>query len=327
MRRNSVAFQIRQISVNLAVVLAIFAGAPHRCAAQSLQSFVSHLMSAKAGAVIVSDPRTGRILALVNQQGAFEQAYTPGSTAKLVVSAAALEEGVISPSDRIMCRRIPCLVGDAYHCSHPPAAHPFDLAEALANSCNYFYAEVGARLSSPALAHWYAAFGFGAAGEDISPGEVRIPDKPRERVLAALGERGVTATPAQVLLAYSAIAMQGQVFRLIMPGQRMAPNLDRVVPLRKSTLAVLEEGLRGCVGKGSGKAAAVAGVSVAGKTGTAQALDGSHVTHAWFVGYAPADAPEVALVIYLKRGAGGADAAPLAARILKYYFAQKNQMP
>lgn len=149
MRRNSVAFQIRQIGGYLALIFAIFAGAPHRCAAQSLQSFVSHLVSAKAGAVIVSDPRTGRILALVNQQGAFQQAYTPGSTAKLVVSAAALEEGIISPSDRIMCRRIPRLLGDAFHCSHPPAAHPFDLAEALANSCNYFFAEVGARLSSP----------------------------------------------------------------------------------------------------------------------------------------------------------------------------------
>ncbi len=284
-------------------------------------------MSARAGAVIVSDPRTGRILALVNQQGAFQQAYTPGSTAKLVVSAAALEEGIISPSDRIMCRRIPRLLGDAFHCSHPPAAHPFDLAEALANSCNYFFAEVGARLSSPALAHWYAEFGFGFAGEDAAPGEVRIPDKPRERVLAALGEKGVTATPAQVLLAYSAIAMQGQVFRLIMPGQHMAPSLDRVVAVRQSTLAVLEEGLRGCVEKGSGQAAAVAGVSVAGKTGTAQALDGSHVTHAWFVAYAPAEAPEVALVIYLKRGTGGADAAPLAARILKYYFAHNNHTP
>ena len=137
----------------------------------------------------------------------------------------------------------------------------------------------------------------------------------------------MTATPAQVLLAYSAIATQGKVFRLIMPGQRKAPSLDRVVPLRKSTFAVLTEGLRDCVKKGSCRAAAVPGVAVAGKTGTAPALDGSHVTHAWFVGYAPVDAPEVALVIFLKRGTGGADAAPLAARILRQYFAQKPHTP
>jgi cell division protein FtsI/penicillin-binding protein 2 len=226
-----------------------------------------------------------------------------------------------------MCRRVPRLVGESFHCSHPPAVAPFDLAGALANSCNYFFSELSARLSSSALAHWYAVFGFGAAGEEAPPGEVLIPDKPREKALAALGEQGVTATPAQVLLAYSAVAMHGKVFRLIMPGRREAPSIDREVPLRESTLAVLAEGLRDCVTKGSCRAAAVPGVTVAGKTGTAPAPDGSRVTHAWFVGYAPVDAPEVALVIFLKRGTGGADAAPLAARILRQYFAQKPHTP
>jgi peptidoglycan glycosyltransferase len=159
-------------------------------------------------------------------------------------------------------------------------------------------------------------FGFGAPGEDVASGEVHITDKPREKALAALGDQGVTATPAQVLMAYSAIAMHGNVFRPIMPGQRKAPNLDRVITLQESTFAVLKEGLRDCVDKGSCRAAAVPGVAVAGKTGTAPALDGSRVTHAWFVGYAPVDAPEVALVIFLKRGTGGADAALLAARLL-----------
>jgi len=100
-----------------------------------------------------------------------------------------------------------------------------------------------------------------------------------------------------VLLAYSAIATRGQVFGLIMPGQHKAPSLERVVGLRKSTFAVLSQGLHDCVEKGSCRAAAVPGVSVAGKTGTGTALDGSRMTHAWFVGYAPVDAPEVALVI------------------------------
>ena len=327
MRRISVAFQLCKFSGSLAILLAALAGGSDLRAAESLQSSVSRIFQGKAGAAIVSDPRTGRILAIWNPQSAFKEAYTPGSTAKLVVSAAALEEGIISPSESIMCRRVPRLLGESFHCSHPPAAQPFDLAGALANSCNYFFSELSTRLSAPALAHWYAAFGFGAAGEDGSPGEVGIPDKPREKALAALGEQGVTATPAQVLLAYSAIATRGKIFRLIMPGQRKAPSLDRVVPLRKSTFAVLTEGLLDCVQGGSCHAAAVPGVTVAGKTGTAPALDGSHVTHAWFVGYAPVDAPEVALVVFLKRGTGGADAAPLAARILKQYFAQKPHTP
>ena len=178
-------------------------------------------------------------------------------------------------------------------------------------------------LSSSALAHWYAAFGFGAAGDGASAGEVLITDKPREKALAALGEQGVTATPAQVLLAYSAIAMHGNVFHLIMPSQRKAPSVDRVVSLRESTFAVLTEGLRDCVLEGSCHAAGAPGVTVAGKTGTGPAMDGSRVTHAWFVGYAPADAPQIALVIFLRRGTGGADAAPLAARIIRQYFTQK----
>jgi peptidoglycan glycosyltransferase len=108
-----------------------------------------------------------------------------------------------------------------------------------------------------------------------------------------------------------------------MPGQHKAPSLDRVVPLKDGTLAVLTEGLRDCVKTGTCRAAAVPGISIAGKTGTAPALDGSHVTHAWFVGYAPVAAPEVAVVVFLKHGTGGANAAPLAAQILRQYFAQK----
>jgi peptidoglycan glycosyltransferase len=327
MRRISVAFQLCKLRGSLAILLTALAGAPDLSAAESLDTYVNHLMQGKAGAVIVSDPRTGRILAVANPQWAFKEAYTPGSTAKLVMSAAALEEGSISPSERILCRRVPRLLGESYHCSHLPAVTPFDLAGALANSCNYFFSELSTRLSSSALAHWYAVFGFGAAGDEASPGEVLIPDKPKGKALAALGEQGVTATPAQVLLAYSAVATQGNVFRLIMPGQRSAPILDRVVFLRKSTFAALTEGLRDCVQKGSCHAAAVPGVTVAGKTGTASAQDGSHVTLAWFVGYAPVEAPEVALVILLKHGTGGADAAPLAARILSQYFAQKARTP
>jgi cell division protein FtsI/penicillin-binding protein 2 len=327
MRCFAVAFRLCKFRESLAVLLAAIAGVADVHAAETLQTFVSRLMQGKTGAIIVSDPRTGRILAMWNPQGAFKEAYTPGSTAKLVVSAATLEEGLISPSDKILCRRVPRLLGEPFHCSHPPSAQPYDLAGALANSCNYFFCELSTRLSSSALAHWYAVFGFGAAGEESSPGEVLIPDKPRERALAAIGQQGVTATPAQVLLAYSAIATQGNVFHLIMPGQRKAPSLEREVLLQKSTFAVLAEGLRDCIEGGSCHAAAVPGVTVAGKTGTAPALDGSRVTHAWFVGYAPVDTPEVAVVIFLKRGTGGADAAPLAARILRQYFAPKPHTP
>jgi cell division protein FtsI/penicillin-binding protein 2 len=308
-----------------AILLAAHLAGPHLRAAENLQLFLNQIMPGKQGAVIVSNPKTGRILALWNPPTALHEAFPPGSTAKVVASAAALEEGVITPAERIQCRRVPRLLGEAYHCSHPAAGQPFDLAAALANSCNYFFCELSARLSSSALAHWYAAFGFGAAGEDTLPGEVHVRDNAREKALAVLGQQGVTATPAQVLLAYSAIATHGEVFRLIEPGQQQAPSIDRIVPLQPPTLAALARGLRQCVESGTGRAAAVEGVAVAGKTGTAPALDGSRATHAWFVGYAPADAPEVAVVVFLKRGTGAGNAAPLAGRVFKQYFALKSR--
>lgn len=180
MRCISVAFQLCELGGSLAILLATLAGGPDPRAAKDLPAFVSRLMQGRAGAVIVSDPRTGRILAIWNSPVALKEAYTPGSTAKLVVSAAALEEGIISPAERIMCRRVPGLLGESYHCSHPPASEPFDLAGALANSCNYFFSELSTRLSSSTLTHWYGVFGFGAAGEEATPGEVLVPDKPRE---------------------------------------------------------------------------------------------------------------------------------------------------
>src|ERR1039457_3076549 len=159
-------------------LVAALAGPANLCAADSFQIFVNHLMQGKAGTVIVSDPRSGQILAVWNSQSAFKEAYTPGSIAKLVVSAAALEEGVISPREKILCRRVPRLLGEPFRCSHPPATSPYDVADALANSCNYFFSELSTRVSSSALSHWYGVFGFGAAGEEEAPGEVQIPDKP-----------------------------------------------------------------------------------------------------------------------------------------------------
>ena len=293
-----------------------------------LQAYVNSLMRGRRGAVIVSNPMTGEIRAVSNPERAFRRAYPPGSTAKIVLSAAALEAGVVSPRDHIFCRRVPELLGDGYHCSHPPALAPFTLAEALANSCNYFFAVLSTRITSTALAHEYALFGFGTATEgNENPGQVRVGDDAAAKARAALGERSVLATPAQLLLAYSAIATRGQVFRLWRPPSRQSGTLLRRVKLKAETFDLLRTGLEDCVRSGTGQGAAVKGVRVAGKTGTAAALDGSRATHAWFVGFAPIDAPETALVVLLERGTGARDAAPLAGKILNHYFALKDRKP
>jgi peptidoglycan glycosyltransferase len=298
-----------------------------------LQPLVNALLRGRQGAVIVSNPMTGEVLAVGNPEAAFGRVYPPGSTAKIVEAAVALEEGLISPRDRIRCRRVPELLGEAYRCSHPPAVEGFTLATALANSCNYFFAAPSTRLTSSSLAHGYAVFGFGSPAEGLgvesSLGEVRVPDEAGAKARTALGEGTVLVTPAQLLLAYSAVATRGAVFRLwnASSGKMNSRRLLRQVKLRSEVFEVLREGLEACVQSGTGQGAAVEGVRVAGKTGTSAAPHRPGVTHAWFVGYAPAEEPEIALVVFLERGTGTRDAAPLAGKILRHYFTSMGRKP
>jgi cell division protein FtsI/penicillin-binding protein 2 len=100
--------------------------------------------------------------------------------------------------------------------------------------------------------------------------------------------------------------------------------VTRRVKLRPGTFELLNAALVDCVQSGTAYEAAVPGITVAGKTGTATALNGTGITHAWLAGYAPADQPEIAVVIFLERGTGARDAAPLAGKILRHYFTSKD---
>jgi cell division protein FtsI/penicillin-binding protein 2 len=302
-------------------------------AQDNLQTFVNNRMSGRRGAAMVTNPMTGEVLAVRNARLVFGQAFPPGSTAKLVEAAALLEEGKVGPSDNIYCRRVPELLGESHHCSHPQVGFPFDLKTALAYSCNYFFSAMSVRLAAASLAHWYSVFGFGTAVEGwnskSNPGRVQVPEDARGKARAALGEGTVVATPAQLLLAYSAVATRGKVFRLRKTGKSAegSPRRLRELKLKPETFAILNEGFEECVGSGTCQAAAVPGVRVAGKTGTATALDGTRSTHAWFVAYAPADSPEIAVVVFLERGTGAGDAAPLAGEILRHYFQPRERKP
>jgi len=311
----------------LLLVFIVFA-LPVRAAA-NLQDFLNGLMQNQKGNVLVSDPRTGCLLAVWNSREAFGAAYPPGSTAKLFTATAAMQEGLVSPSEEIFCRRVPELLGEPFHCSHPAADGPYNLASALANSCNYFFVRLSLRISAAQLAHWFAAFGLGSP-----PGQVRIEADDAGKARAALGEEGATLSSAQLLLAYSAFANRGQAYRLVRGSPHGRPRAATkaaptdpalIVRLRPETLEVLSAGLEGCVRFGTCQASAVEGIRIAGKTGTAAARDSSGVTHAWFVGYAPVNKPEIALVVFLERGTGRHDAASLAGRIFKFYFGHSSE--
>lgn len=320
----------RHSGVMLRALLLLILSGPAVFAREKLQPFVNTLMHGRHGAAIVTNPATGEILAVWNPKWAFETVYPPGSTAKLVTSAAALEEGAISPDERNSCHRVPELLDDAYHCTHPPPDGPFTLASALSNSCNYFFSALSLRLTSTQLTHWYSVFGFGSPVVGVghgAAGKVRVGGTAREKALAALGEQTVLVTPAQLLLAYSAIATRGAVYQLwpsSFSSQRPA-KVTRQIKLKPETFELLNAALVDCVQTGTGHEAAIPEVAVAGKTGTATALDGTRSTHAWFVGYAPADKPEIAMVIFLERGTGAHSAAPIAGEILRHYFTARDQ--
>jgi cell division protein FtsI/penicillin-binding protein 2 len=287
------------------------------------QASVNEIMRGTGGAVIASDPRSGRILAVWNRQVVFQQTFPPGSTAKLVISAMALENNLITTEEKLNCRRVPPLLGEAYHCSHPEAFEPFTITTALANSCNYFFAALSTRLDAATLQRGYTMFGFGTSSTQEARPALRISSDPAAKARAALGEKPVLVTPAELLMAYSAVATRGSVWRL-QQGKASPPSILRTVQLKLSTWQTLDEGLEECVRAGTCQAAAIPGIRVAGKTGTAGVSDGSGFTHAWFAGYAPVGAPEIAIVVFLGRGTGARDAAPLAGRILRQYFALRE---
>jgi len=149
-----------------------------------------------------------------------------------------------------------------------------------------------------------------------------------------IGQGYLSVTPLQLLTAVSVIGNGGRVLtphvlREVEDNhgnvlERYEQGVRRTVSVDPAYLNIVKEAMRQSVTRGVASKAAVRDVSIAGKTGTAEfgpsRPDGSHETHGWFVGFAPYDDPQIAIVVFFQRGGGGSDAAPAASRILDYYF-------
>jgi len=311
---------------------------------------------AKGGVVVTLEPRTGDLLALAELPGfdpnrfrelryaatrsrVFLDAMEPGSTLKAFLVAAALESEAVRPEDRFDCEegtfRVP---GKTIHDAHPHGQ--LSLSEILRVSSNIGAVKLAFALGAPTHVEMLHRFGFGESTgsgfPDESAGLLRTPDpaRPIDHATLAFGQ-GLSVTPIQLAAATAALANGGEWVRPRLVRARRSPGgawqptrpepLRRVVSQRtaRTVLAMLET----VVGpQGTGRRAALDGVAVAGKTGTAQKFDaaeGRYSDHrfvAWFVGVVPADAPRLAVVVALdepRRPAhtGGASAAPLFARV------------
>jgi len=293
---------------------------------------------------LTSDPETPLMNRVIQGQ------YAPGSTFKIVMAAAALEERVITSETTFYCPGYLSIYGNVFRCNKPAGHGVVALRQALAESCNVFFYQVGARLEINRIAKWARLFGLGApAGIDLpheAPGLVPSPEwKLRtqhvpwyagETVSVAIGQGQVSVTPLQMARVAGVIASGG---RLAQPhlvkaiaGQAVAYPAPVPIGLRPETIEAIRGGMRAVVEEhGSGWRARLPDVQIAGKTGSAQVVTKARLAlhpsseamqpHGWFIAFAPADHPRIALAVLVEHGgSGGGAAAPVAREILEHFF-------
>lgn len=249
------------------------------------------------GAALLIDVEARRLVASSGAGLTGKWLAPPGSTLKPIVLSALMASGKLSAEEPYPCPGRLRIGGRTLDCSHPTLEIPMRVETALAYSCNCFVAHVAERFASRELAGELARMGLasrtGWGGADEATGRIEAAAGADAQRLQALGEEGVSVTAAGLANAYRLLA------RNIHPAVR--------------------RGLEGAVTFGTARQAQVAGVEVAGKTGSVLTAAGEPV--AWFAGFMPSLAPEVVVVVMLRGRSGGGDAAPAAGRILQAYRA------
>jgi len=279
-----------------------------RAGASDFSGHVAEIMRNRSGTAMVVEVRSGQVLAAYHPNVAARRLARPGSAFKPFTLLALLWSGKLSATESLVCRRNLRVGRHDLSCFHPQTG-PLQAVSALAYSCNDFFATFGSRLTPAELQATFIKSGF-AAPTGLLPDEVagfiHLAHSDEERQLQAVGEGDMKITPLEMLAAYRTIAM-----RRIDPEATVA---DRVV----------FQGLEEATAYGMSRLASAPETKVAGKTGTTITDDG-HWTNGWFAGYAPAGKPEIAVVVFVERGTGPSDAAPLASEIFSAWWKAKQK--
>lgn len=289
------------------VAMTLLASAQTRSA--PLPAAVTQAMAGRQGSAVVLDVGSGQLLASAHLDAAARRLAQPGSSIKPFTLLALLEASKLDASSALMCKRSLSIAGRKLDCSHPDTKQPLDPASALAYSCNSYFTSVASRLTPSQLRDSFLRDGF-ASPTSLTPkeavGEVLLAPSPEQQQLQAIGEWGVRITPLELAHAYRQIAL--------------------LEPKHDEKLAPLFTGLQESVAYGMAHAAQPQNaIAVAGKTGTARADEGPW-THAWFAGYAPAENPEIVVVVFLEKGRGGGDAAAVARSIFAGFAQSRAQL-
>jgi cell division protein FtsI/penicillin-binding protein 2 len=272
-----------------------------------LQAAADRAMAGHPGTLVIVDVASRAILAATDLNLAGSRLERPGSTLKPFVLMALLDSHKLNPEERLFCRR-PLRIGSArLDCTHSASIVQLNADDAIAYSCNSYVAEVAKRLSESEIVEVLRRAGLdsisGLAEKEVS-GHITRPRNQDDLQLEALGDSGIEITALELLEAYRKLALRkrnGEV------GQD-SPIFD---------------GLEHSVAYGMAHAADVDGMRIAGKTGTASSAESAR-THGFFVGYAPADKPEIALVLFVERGRG-MDAAALAQPVLAEFARESHR--
>ncbi|MEX0993147.1 MAG: penicillin-binding transpeptidase domain-containing protein [Solirubrobacterales bacterium] len=327
-------------------------------------------LAGRAGGVVALDPRTGRVLVMASLPGFDPNAvpedlaklnrdpaapllnrdtqsgYPPGSTFKVVTATAALDSGKFT-ADSVLSGRSPQRF-QSFPLSNfnNQQFGEITLTQALTNSVNTVWAQVGEEVGADTLYEYMNRYGFNrkpridlprdelrASGLYAPNGKLLSPSNPIDAARVAIGQERLAVTPLQMAEVVAAIANDGRLMRPYIAEKTIdrdgrtaheyEPSEQSKV-MKPTTAATLTDMMKQVVREGTGTAAALAGIDVAGKTGTAEKGDG--VNQAWVIAFAPADAPRVAIAVTVERtiGTGGEVAAPIAKQVMETLLAEQG---
>jgi stage II sporulation protein D len=310
---------------------------------QRLQNAASAALGDRRGTIIIMDPQTGRVRAVVNSKLAFEETLRPGSTIKPFTALAASRSGLIDEESRTLCRETYAHAQFHTTCSHPRDLPPFNPTEAIAYSCNYYFGKLGERLNESSFTSTLNEFGFGKESG------INVEHEARGQLLRnewrsenAIGESdNLQATPIQLVNAYSALVNGGHLFTpRIASARGFVPAIQANVAVKDEYRTLIVKGMRGAVRYGTAETANLYSlpIYIFGKTGTATQINGFR-TQGLFVGFASqlqedakeadAQVPEnvrLAVLVLLTR-AHGSEAALLTRPIFEEYARSTTERP
>ena len=270
--------------------------------------------------------------------------WPPGSTFKVVTAAAAIDSGKYTPSSVVNGDSPKQISGVPLSNDNNQSFGPIDLTTALTFSVNTVWAQVAVSLGRATMTKYMERFGFykkppldypafqlQASRPYSSTGKPYAPSSPNQDIgRIGIGQGGLQVTPLQMAMVAAAVANGGKLMaphltsRVVDPDGRTLQTIKPTVynqVMKPSTAQDLTQMMKKVVEEGTGTPAQLGGISVAGKTGTASiGLPGSNLTQPWFIGFAPADNPQVAVAVTIAQtqgGFGGTVAAPIASAVIQ----------